>query len=211
MITRLKMGKDGASEDWHTNVMIATRLGSVFQELAPVKTIDPNQKSDDLRDITKGYVFEVVKEINKDPLKKTKFDAMKKNDLALMMLTADVKKATEITNTLKAKERITFTERFRLMTDADREITKELVDRGLAPYIITKQDRILFAKEVAEERADEEETGVGRPVDYQDQGDLPITEDIVERGNYGDYSNGPNNDGRDDLQPDMFDRGDEPI
>jgi len=48
-------------------------------------------------------------------------------------------------------------------------------------------------------------------VDYQDQGDLPITEDIVERGNYGDYSNGPNNDGRDDLQPDMFDRGDEPI
>jgi hypothetical protein len=98
------------------------------------------------------------------------------------------------------------------MTDADREITKELVDRGLAPYIITKQDRILFAKEVAEEeRTEEEETGVGRPVDYQDQGDLPITEDIVERGNYGDYSNGPNNDGRDDLQPDMFDRGDEPI
>jgi len=212
VIARLKLGKDGASEDWHTNVMIATRLGSVLQELPPVKTIDPTQKSDDLRDITKGYVFEAVKEINKDPLKKTKLDAMKKNDLALMMLTADVKKATEITNSLKAKERITFTERFRLMTDADREITKELVDRGLAPYIITKQDRILFAKEVAEEkRTEEEETGVGRPVDYQDQGDLPITEDIVERGNYGDYSNGPNNDGRDDLQPDMFDRGDEPI
>jgi hypothetical protein len=40
------------------------------------------------------------------------------------------------------------------MTDADREITKELVDRGLAPYIITKQDRVLFAREVAEQQED---------------------------------------------------------
>jgi hypothetical protein len=123
---------------------------------------------------------------------------MKKNDLALMMLTADVKKATEVTNTLKAKERITFTERFRMMTDADREITKELVDRGLAPYIITKQDRVLFAREVAEQQEDkDEDVGVGRPVDYEDQGEVPINQDLVERGNYGDYSNAANNDGRD--------------
>lgn len=194
---RLKMGKD-ASEDWHTNVLIATRLASAFGLQAPVRTIDPGQKNDDLRDITKGYVYELTKEISKDPLTKTRLDAMKKNDLALMMLTADVKKAAEVTNTLKAKERITFTERFRMMTDADREITKELVDRGLAPYIITKQDRVLFAREVAEEQEEkDEDVGVGRPVDYEDQGELPINEEIVERGNYGDYSNAANNDGRD--------------
>ena len=201
---RLKMGKD-ASEDWHTNVLIATRLASVFGLPAPVRTIDSTQKNDDLRDITKGYVYELTKEISKDPLTKTRLDAMKKNDLALMMLTADVKKAAEVTNTLKAKERITFTERFRMMTDADREITKELVDRGLAPYIITKQDRVLFAREVAEEQEEkDEEIGVGRPVDYENQGEVPINEEIVERGNYGDYSNAANNDGRDPEDAHMF-------
>jgi hypothetical protein len=203
------MGKEGASEDWHTNVLIADRLATVFEIPTPVRTIDPAQKNDDLRDITKGYVFEIVKEINKDPLKKTKLDAMKKNDLALLMLTADVKKAAEITNTLKAKERITFTERFRMMTDADREITKELVDRGLAPYIITKQDRILFAREVAEEEEKkDDDVGVGRPVDYQEQGDLPVSEDLVERGNYGDYSNAPGTDGRDHEDAHMFEEED---
>ena len=201
---RLKLGKD-ASEDWHTNVLIASRLASEFGLPAPVRTIDSTQKNDDLRDITKGYVYELTKEISKDPLTKTRLDAMKKNDLALMMLTADVKKAAEITNTLKAKERITFTERFRMMTDADREITKELVDRGLAPYIITKQDRVLFAREVAEEQEEkDEEVGVGRPVDYENQGELPINEEIVERGNYGDYSNAANNDGRDPEDAHMF-------
>jgi hypothetical protein len=205
---RLKMGKD-ASEDWHTNVLIATRLASVFGMPAPVRTVDSTQKNDDLRDITKGYVYELTKEISKDPLTKTRLDAMKKNDLALMMLTADVKKAAEVTNTLKAKERITFTERFRMMTDADREITKELVDRGLAPYIITKQDRVLFAREVAEEQEEkDEEVGVGRPVDYEDQGEVPINEEIVERGNYGDYSNAANNDGRDPEDAHMFQQED---
>jgi hypothetical protein len=195
---RLKLGKDGVSEDWHTNVLIATRLASAFGVPSPIRTIDPGQKNDDLRDITKGYVYELAKEISKDPLTKTKLDGMKKNDLALMMLTADVKKAAEVTNTLKAKERITFTERFRMMTDADREITKELVDRGLAPYIITKQDRVLFAREVAEQQEEkDEEVGVGRPIDYEEQGELPINQDLVERGNYGDYSNAANNDGRD--------------
>jgi len=209
VVARLKMGKEGASEDWHTNVLIADRLATVFEIPTPVRTIDPAQKNDDLRDITKGYVFEIVKEINKDPLKKTKLDAMKKNDLALLMLTADVKKAAEITNTLKAKERITFTERFRMMTDADREITKELVDRGLAPYIITKQDRILFAREVAEEEEKkDDDVGVGRPVDYQEQGDLPVSEDLVERGNYGDYSNAPGTDGRDHEDAHMFEEED---
>lgn len=199
VLARLKLGKDGASDDWHTNVLIATRLASVFVKESPVKTVDPTQKNDDLRDITKGYVFELVSEINKDARSKTKLDAMKKNDLTLMMLTADVKKATEITNTLKAKERITFTERFRLMTDADREISKELVDRGLAPYIITKQDRVVFAREVAEQQeAKDEDVGVGRPVGAEEQqAEFPITEDIAERGAYGDLAAEPNGGGHD--------------
>ena len=209
VVARLKMGKEGVSEDWHTNVLIASRLASVFEMPVPVRTLDPNQKKDDLRDITKGYVFELMKEISKDPIRKTKLDAMRKNDITLMMLTADVADATAITNTLKAKERITFTERFRMMTDADREITKELVDRGLMPTMITKKDRILFAKEIKEqEEKKDEEVGVGRPVDYEDQGELPITEGRVEEGNYGDYSNAANNDGRDPYEATMFEEED---
>ena len=168
-----------------------------------MKTLDPTQKNDDLRDITKGYVFELMSEINKDARSKTKLNEMKKNDLTLMMLTADVKRAAEVTNTLKAKERITFTERFRLMTDADREISKELVDRGLAPYIITKQDRVVFAQQVAEqEQARDEEVGVGLPVGAEEQqAEFPVTEDAAERGNYGDLAAEPNGGGHDYEEP----------
>lgn len=187
VIARLKKGKEGVFEDWHTNMLLATRLGSVFEMPMPVQSLDPDQKPDDLRDITKGYVFEIVKEVGNDPIKKTKFDAMKKGDLALMMLTADVKKAVATTNSLKAKERYTVTERMRMMPDAEREITKDLMDRGLAPFIIGTQDRLLFAREVAEEESD---TGVGRTVDDEDDGvgNLPQFEDMRTRGQYGDFS-----------------------
>jgi hypothetical protein len=62
----------------------------------------------------------------------------------------------------------------------------------------------LFAREVAEEQEEKEDIGVGRPVDYENQGELPINEEIVERGNYGDYSNAANNDGRDPEDAHMF-------
>ena len=189
VVARLKLGKDGVSDDWHTNVLLATRLASVFERPFPVRTLDPTQKPDELRDITKGYVFALVKEIEKDPIKKTKLTAMYKNDLTMMMLTADVAKSKEITNTLKAKERSTLTERMRAKTDADREITKDLMDRGLAPYIITTQDRILFAKELREqEEQGEEDIGVGVPPSEQELDMLPADQDKIENGNYGDYS-----------------------
>jgi hypothetical protein len=133
---------------------------------------------------------------------------MLKSDISLIMLSANLNEAKKITNTLKAKERQTFTERLRNMTDTDREITKELIDRGLAPTIVSREDRALFAKEIAETELVNDEIGVGRPIDYQEQGELPITEDAVERGQYGDYSNAPNNDGRDFTQPDQFDDDD---
>ena len=203
VLARLKLGKDEASDDWHTNVLIASRLSTVFAKTTPIKTVDPAQKKDDLRDITKGYVFELTSEINKDARSKTRLTEMKKTDLALLMLTADVKKATKITNTLKAKERIAFTDRLRLMSDSEREITKDLIDRGLAPYIINKKDRILFAQQLDQERErDDEDIGVGRPagpneaeergfdrmqdVDNGDYGDLPDRQD--EDRDDGDYN-----------------------
>lgn len=200
VLARLKLGKDEASDDWHTNVLIASRLSTVFVKTTPIKTVDPAQKKDDLRDITKGYVFELMSEINKDARSKTQLNEMKKTDLALLMLTADVKTATKITNTLKAKERIAFTDRLRLMTDSEREITKDLIDRGLAPYIITKKDRILFARQLDEERErNDEDVGVGLPVgpnEAEERG-FDQTQDVGDDGNHGDLPDRQNED-RDD-------------
>jgi hypothetical protein len=212
VLERLKMGKTLAAEDWHTNSLLLGRLTDSFAIPNSVRNIDSTQKKDDLRDITKGYVYEVLKEINKDPLIQTKFDSLIKSDIAFVMLTADLKTSKQTLNTLRAKERITFTDRLRLMTDTEREITKDLIDRGLAPTIITREDRELFAKEMAQtEYVEDPEVGVGRPIDFEDQGEIPITEDMVERGQYGDYSNAANNDGRDYTQPDQFDDDDRGI
>jgi hypothetical protein len=208
VLARLKLGKAGATDDWRTNSLLMSRLTNAFAIPSPARTVDPLQKNDDLRDITKGYVYEQLKEIEKDPLTRTQLNNMLKSDISLIMLTANLNEAKKITNTLKAKERQTFTERLRNMTDTDREITKELIDRGLAPTIVSREDRALFAKEIAETEVVNDEIGVGRPVDYQDQGELPLTEDAVERGQYGDYSNAPGNDGRDYVQPDQFDDDD---
>ena len=58
VLARLKLGKDEASDDWHTNVLIASRLSTVFVKTTPIKTVDPAQKKDDLRDITKEDKYE---------------------------------------------------------------------------------------------------------------------------------------------------------
>jgi hypothetical protein len=209
VLERLKMGKTMAIDDWHTNTLLLGRLTDAFAIPTSVRSVDSTQKKDDLRDITKGYVYELLKEISKDPLTQTKLNTMIKSDVALVLLTADLKTAKQTMNTLRAKERITFTDRLRLMTDTEREITKDLIDRGLAPTIITREDRALFAREMAQtEIVEDPEVGVGRPIDFEEQGEVPITEDIVERGQYGDYSNAANNDGRDYTQPDQFDEED---
>jgi hypothetical protein len=209
VLERLKMGKTMAIDDWHTNTLLLGRLTDAFAIPTSVRSVDSTQKKDDLRDITKGYVYELLKEISKDPLTQTKLNTMIKSDVALVLLTADLKTAKQTMNTLRAKERITFTDRLRLMTDTEREITKDLIDRGLAPTIITREDRALFAKEMAQtEIVEDPEVGVGRPIDFEEQGEVPITGDMVERGQYGDYSNAANNDGRDYTQPDQFDEED---
>jgi hypothetical protein len=212
VLERLKMGKAMASEDWHTNSLLLARLTDSFALPSSIRSIDSTQKKDDLRDITKGYVYEILKEIGKDPLTQTKLDGLIKTDIAFVMLTADLKTSKQTLNTLRAKERITFTDRLRLMTDTEREITKDLIDRGLAPTIITREDRALFAREMAQtEYVEDPEVGVGRPIDFEDQGEVPVNQDMVERGQYGDYSNAANNDGRDYEQPDQFDDDDRGI
>jgi hypothetical protein len=176
------------SDNWRINVMLINRIATLFSIPSPVATLDTTQKAAELRDITKGFYNELVSELSKNQITKSKLEEFKKKDILFLVVSADLAEAKKTTNSLKAKERTLFTDRMREMTDADREITKDLIARGLAPYIITDKDRILFAREKEQEEEQQQDVGVGLPVDYQDQGDVPIDTDIVERGNYGDYT-----------------------
>jgi hypothetical protein len=112
----------------------------------------------------------------------------------MMLLTEDEAQKEDLT--LRAKERETFKMRMRQMDDTQREITKMLLDIGLAGYIITNEDRELFSQEYnikEEEEPDLEvsEDGVVRP-DYED-GDIRRGPDgrelTIGNGGYGEQGN----------------------
>jgi hypothetical protein len=110
--------------------------------------------------------------------------------------------ANKTNQVLRAKERETFKSRMRAMDDSEREVTKQLLDIGLAGYIITNEDRKLFAKEDMEIDQEEEtlrrvrdmdenlpEEGHNATRDIED-GEAPIGEtgkDLeTDFGDYGD-------------------------
>jgi hypothetical protein len=133
------------------NSLLISRLASIALLPVPIANLDPSASPDLLRDITKGYLREVLAAIGGDPEKRRVYDKVKSEDIALYTLTASVASARTETNTLRSKERHAFTDRLRAMTDSDREITKQLLDRGLAPFIVTVSDRDMFAKQLQDE------------------------------------------------------------
>ena len=108
--------------------------------------------------------------------------------------------AEKLERGLRARERETLKQRLRKMNDTEREITKKLLDIGIAPYIITNQDREMFSKELnIKEEADVLAEGIvdeNQPAEgYNDTRDyindeLPVTETgqemNVDVGEYGD-------------------------
>ena len=139
------------TDSWKVNSLLISKLASIARLPVPVANLDPTASPDLLRDITKGYLREVLSAIGSDPEKRRVYDKVKSEDIALYTLTASVATARTETNTLRAKERHAFTDRLRAMADSDREITKQLLDRGLAPFIVTVSDRDMFAKQLQDE------------------------------------------------------------
>jgi hypothetical protein len=172
------------TDSWKVNSLLISRLSAIAQLATPVAALDPTASSDLLRDITKGYLREILSAIGGDPEKRRMYDDMRAKDVTLYSLLASVSAARTETNSLRAKERHAFTDRLRGMTDSDREITKQLLDRGLAPFIVTVADRDMFAKQLQEQVADrgeeyEEEEGLPDPAAerYDLNGDDAIMED----------------------------------
>jgi hypothetical protein len=159
-----------------------------------------------MRDAIRGLLYELLHEIadskNKAGLLSTISTAVQR-DLAMNMILLTKEQATRQDSDLRTREREVFKTRMRNMNDTDREVTKLLLDIGIAPYIITNEDRELFAKEyklpdpeaeynaaVAEQDADRPEDGYNAARDVDEDGaafDATTGRDReVDHGQYGD-------------------------
>jgi hypothetical protein len=211
--TRLATGSKLASrirvgDDYRTSLMIASRLSDMFRQPSPVRTVDPSQNAAELRDIAKGLAFEQLADIQAVAAKRTQLEE-RQQDLTLYILQADYKEAKSQANKLRASERLKIVDDLKKKSDTERDLIQQLMAIGAGPYLVTREDRAMFAREAelledqiraeAEElnREEEEdadaEVGVGLVRDGDDDGD----EDDrgVDHGDYGDRAGRP--EGRD--------------
>jgi hypothetical protein len=184
-------------EKFDISVLAKYRQVAVFLETSVNKSL--------LRDTAKGFVYELLQEVNKDKNKiqigKALDDAMLK-DVVMNMLLFTKEDAEEIVLKAGTAEREKFKSTMRSMNDTERELTKMLLDIGMAPHIITNEYRILVAREFNYPDPEEEYARVMAGQDetipedgnygnehYVDNGDIPVNQNgrdiIVDNGGYG--------------------------
>jgi hypothetical protein len=135
------------ADPYRANLIVASRLSDVFDLKVPTRNVDPTQSKDTLRDIGRGLLTETLSEISKDPVKRAQLDERRFKDVALYTLLSDYKREKAEVNKLRASERMAFVKRMAQKSDQEREIIQDLLTIGLAPYIMTNQDRKEFARE----------------------------------------------------------------
>lgn len=200
----------------HTNLMLVSQLSDMFLMPTPIRNVDFQQNASELEDIGKGFIYETLTTIQPDPRKKADLSVLLSRDLGLYCLTTPYSVSLKITHSSRAMERNDFVKRLGKMTDEEREITSELLKRGLAPYVITNEDRARYAKqlEILNETLFEtiegtEETGEENPDDDIGVG-VPQYNGSEEDNNddNGDYGDLPSLDRvRDYEQPSLGDDG----
>ena len=168
-------------------------------------SVNTRESASLVRDAVRGILYDLFDSIKSDDKLVEGLRMAMNRDLSMRMILIKKEDAEKEVNITRTKERETFKMRMRSMTDDQREITKQLLDIGIAPFIITNEDREIFAREYNYEEAaiqkgntdpefDEEvpEGGFTRR-DGQDQdglGDngLPVETDY---GDYGDKADRP--------------------
>ena len=173
-----------------------------IKELIDYRTKAVYLKSDTLltKDAAIGLIYELLEKISKTPtLVKVIAEAVKR-DVVLQMIFLTSEEAVKENEALRTAERETLKKKLRSMNDTSREITKMLLDIGIADFLITNADREFFARQYANVKTELEEAkeldanmpeeGYNDTRDYVDNGDVPIGENGVElpvdRGDYGD-------------------------
>jgi hypothetical protein len=201
VLTEFAKTADGAAF-----VTITTRLLAFLPNI-PVKQlkalqahmvrIDILESDSMIRDIAKGYFFELMNIVKASPpLTRAVNDALK-TDLTLRMILLSKDAAEKEDFELRAKERNTLKASLRSMNDSEREITQRLLELGLADFIITNVDRERFVRELNYKEPDLEELvvdmdrpeeGYNAERDYVENGDQPIADDGTQlQVDYGDY------------------------
>lgn len=189
--SRLRVG-----DSYRTNLLLASRLADLFRQPTPLRAVDPTQTADELRDVARGFAVEQLADIAAKPAEATRLEDLRTKDVALYILQADPKEEKTLANKLRASERLKIVDDLKKKSDAERELIQQLLAIGAAPYLVTRADKELFAKEAerlqemvrAEEeeldRLEEEDAEVG--VGVARDGDEDRDED--ERGNdHGEY------------------------
>jgi hypothetical protein len=155
-----------------------------------------------LRDAARGVLYELLHEIighkNKAGFVSAIANAVQR-DLSMHMILISKEQASRQESDLKTREREVFKMRMRNMNDTEREITKMLLDIGIAPYIITNEDREIFSREYKIEDPEleharaEQEADIDRPEEgYNAERDVEddmaaIVNGVEQEVDYGDY------------------------
>jgi hypothetical protein len=202
------------------DILQPSKNGELRQAIVTLDTtIDPSL----LRDTVRGLIFKFLHSLAKGPDTERKIQIAVRKDVVLRMILLRRDEAEKIQQSLRAKERETFKQRMRQMPDQEREVTKQLLDIGLAGYIITNEDRRMFAREQEVIDQDQEtidrvngmdenmpEGGHNANRDVED-GEAPIGETgqalETDYGDYGDRAERQRGDYGDDTRYD-FGEGD---
>ena len=179
-----------------TNLLLASRLADLMRAPLPIRSVDPTESADSLRDIAQGFAYEALATAQASPARRAQLEEARTMDATLYVLQAEYIDQKKEVAKLRAKERHTIVEDMKQRSDTERELIGELLQIGLAPYIVTLSDRERFAREAErlremmaaeEERlAVDDEIGVGRPRDYEEDGDLPFANAAADFGDYAD-------------------------
>jgi hypothetical protein len=180
--SKLKVGTS-----YRTNLILASRIADVFRQPVPLREVDPSQSKDALRDISQGLAYEAIAGSQSSAEKRNRLEEMRTKDVAMYILQADYAEQKKEANKLRASERLKIVTEMAKKSDAERAVVGDLLKLGLAPYIMTNQDRLIFARE-AERLQDilvtvEDDIGVGQARDILEDG----TENDYVAADHGDY------------------------
>jgi hypothetical protein len=180
---------------YRTNLVVASRLADLMLTPTPIREVNLGQKASELRDLSRGLLFEELAAAAKSPQTLAKVNEAVKKDIALFCLMSDYKEQKAEAQKVRAVERMTYVQRMAQLSDQEREVNMELAKRGMAPILITIDERTQFARESEEESSAQDDIGVGLPQDTFEQGESNAAG--TNNGNYGDYAAVPTTEGRD--------------
>ena len=138
-----------------------------------------------LRDTFKGLFYDLARSV--DRVHANNLEKALGSSLALRGLLTSADSAKSVRDKLRAQETAQYKQRLRVMSDNEREVTKKLQDLKLGIYLVTKDDRESFMRELSKQFEDVEEPDTNVVADGEEvpPGQLP------EEGMGADRDDGP--------------------